>query len=355
MKKKTLSILSVTLWTIFLVTGLSVLGVSIAAGEQDWDGIVKAAQQEGRVTVMGPTGSHRRDILTMPFRKKYGILVEYRGERGSGASPLIGAQQRAGHYMWDVFIGGTTTGLTALIPMGAFQSMDPFLISAEVKNPKNWRGGAIEFVDSGRQMLVMAPSQRAILFLSNKLVKPGEIKSYKDLLKPKWKGKIVVDDPRTPGPGQAAFGFFYMHPALGPEFVRALARQNLLIIKNYRQEIDLIGQEKYPVLLGDIRFCGRGKDCPGPTDPHCGSAQDQGRLGHQPGLSVHRRFYPDPPSQRGQGLCELASLQGRPDRFRSGGGVYQCPAGRSYGPFALACSNPGIDQNLRPGRYRHEA
>ncbi len=250
MKKKTLSILSVTLWTIFLVTGLSVLGVSIAAGEQDWDGIVKAAQQEGRVTVMGPTGSHRRDILTMPFRKKYGILVEYRGERGSGASPLIGAQQRAGHYMWDVFIGGTTTGLTALIPMGAFQSMDPFLISAEVKNPKNWRGGAIEFVDSGRQMLVMAPSQRAILFLSNKLVKPGEIKSYKDLLKPKWKGKIVVDDPRTPGPGQAAFGFFYMHPALGPEFVRALARQNLLIIKNYRQEIDLIGQEKYPVLLG---------------------------------------------------------------------------------------------------------
>ena len=221
-----------------------------AAWQQEWERVLKAAKQEGKVAVLGPTGTHRGDALTLPFQKKFGIRVEYRGERGSGAPPLIGAQQRADYYAWDIFVGGTTTGLTSLIPMGALQTMDPFLILPEVKNPKNWRGGSLEFVDPGHRMLVMTPSQRATIFVNKNMVKPGEIKSYKDLLDPKWKGKMVADDPRTPGPGQATFAFFYMHPDLGPEFIRALVRQNMLIIKNYRQEIDFIGQGKYPILLG---------------------------------------------------------------------------------------------------------
>ena len=234
---------------LFLAMGISWAASTVWADAQ-WDRIVNAARQEGKVAVMGPTGNHRRDILTLPFEKKYGIAVEYRGERGSGAPPLIGAQQRAGHYMWDIFIGGTTTGLLALIPMGAVQSMDSFLILPEVKKPENWRGGAMEFLDPGHRMLVMSPSQRATLFVNKNMVKPGEIRSYKDLLKPKWKGKIVADDPRTAGPGQATFSFFYMHPDLGPDFIRALQGQDLHIIKNYRQEIDFIGQGRYPVLLG---------------------------------------------------------------------------------------------------------
>ena len=36
--------------------------------------------------------------------------------------------------------------------------------------------------------------------------------STMDLLDPKWKGKIVSDDPLKPGPGNGTFLFFYQHP-----------------------------------------------------------------------------------------------------------------------------------------------
>jgi len=250
MRQKSFStVRSAGVWLLACAMGLSFSAPS-ARADSSWEQILAAAKNEGKVAVLGPTGVHRRDPLTLPFQKKYGISVEYRAERGSAAAPLVATQQRAGYYQWDIFIGGTTTGLASLIPIGAFQPMEEFLILPEVKDPKQWRGGEMEFVDPGKQMLVMTPSQRETVFVNKDMVKPGEITSYKDLLDPKWKGKIVVDDPRMAGPGQATFAFFYMQPDLGPDFIRALARQDMLFIRNYRQEIDLIGQGKYPILIG---------------------------------------------------------------------------------------------------------
>ena len=244
---------------VFLGAGASVFAfvillprVALAASswQAEWECVVQAAKQEGVVSLLGTTGVEIRDALTLPFQKAYGIQVEYYGGSGSQQATRVAAERRAGKYAWDIFVGGTTTGLTSMIPIKAFDPMEPALILPDVKDPKNWRGGGIEFVDPGRQMAVMTPNHRVILIVNSAAVDPNSFKSYKDLLNPKWKGQIAIDDPRRSGPGQASFTFFYLHPELGPDFIRALTRQELVVFRDPSQLVNLVGQGKYPILIG---------------------------------------------------------------------------------------------------------
>lgn len=43
-------------------------------------------------------------------------------------------------------------------------------------------------------------------------------------------------------------------PNPGPDFIRALAKQQITIVKDFAQEVDAIGQGRYPVLIGTADF-----------------------------------------------------------------------------------------------------
>ena len=229
--------------------------ISFAAEWQsDWESTLAAAKKENTVTVITDVTASMRDALTMSYQSKYGLQVDLFGALGREIPPRVLAERKAGRYLWDVFVHGTTTGLESMIPAGAFDPLEPALIFPDVKDPKTWRGGELEFLDPNRTLMVMTPFQRGIIFYNPKLVNPKEFKSYKDLLNPKWKGKLVMDDPRRAGPGQATFTFFYLHPELGTDFIRALAKQQITILKDYAQEVDAVGQGRYPVLIGTADF-----------------------------------------------------------------------------------------------------
>ncbi len=231
-----------------LVVGLLISADSRAGWQEDWERTVKAAKKEGKVSMFGPTGTDRRDGLVQAFEKKFGIPVEFLGGRVTTFPPRIAAERGAGHYGWDLIVAGALEAL--LLPMKVLAPLEPAMILPEVKNLKNWRNGEFEFLDDGRTALVLSPFTRGQLFINTKLVSESDFTSYKDLLKPKWKGKIVVDDPLKPGPGAATFGFFYLHPDLGKDFIRQLFKQDLLILKNYGQEIDIVGSGKRSVGIG---------------------------------------------------------------------------------------------------------
>ena len=99
-------------------------------------------------------------------------------------------------------------------------------------------------------VIVMTLFHRGTLYVNPNLANPKEFTSHKDLLDPKWKGKIVADDPRKAGIGQGTFLFFYRHPELGPDFIRSLGRQGITFLKNYAQEVDMVGQGRFPVGIG---------------------------------------------------------------------------------------------------------
>ncbi len=236
-------------FSIILLATVLFFAIAEAAWQEEWERVLAAAKKEGTVTMTGPGGTVARDILTGPFTKKYGISVEFLGGSGRVISPRVLTERRARVFLWDIYVGGSTTALTNLIPAGAFDPLDPTFILPEVKDPKSWRGGAMEILDR-RRLFIMTPSQRATIYVNTNMVKMDELKSYKDLLDPKWKGKIVIDDPRKPGPGMATFVFLSLHPELGMDYIRALARQEPFILKDYRQEVNFVAQGRYPILLG---------------------------------------------------------------------------------------------------------
>jgi iron(III) transport system substrate-binding protein len=241
---------------IFAIVLLLIATEVLSAGadwQSDWDRTVAAAKKEGTVAVITDVTAAIRDALTISFQEKYGITVELFGALGREVPPRIAAERKAGRYLWDVFVHGTTTGLESMIPMGAFDPLEPALIVPDVKDPKSWRGG-MEFLDPNKMLLTMTPFQRGTIFYNPKLVNPKEFKSHKDLLDPKWRGKLILDDPRRAGPGQATFTFFYLHPELGPDFIRALGKQQITILKDFAQQVDAIGQGRYPVLIGTADF-----------------------------------------------------------------------------------------------------
>jgi iron(III) transport system substrate-binding protein len=220
----------------------------------DWESTLAAAKREGKVSVITDVTASLRDALTREFQKKYGISVELFGSAGREVPPRVAAERKAGQFLWDIYIHGSTTALQAMIPMGAFDPLEPALILQDVKDPKTWRGGAIEFLDPGKMVMVMTPFQRGTIFYNSNLVKGNEFTSHKDLLNPKWQAKLVVDDPRRGGPGVATFTFFYLHPELGPDFIRALGKQQMTMLRDYAQEVDAVGQGRYPVLVGGADF-----------------------------------------------------------------------------------------------------
>lgn len=223
----------------------------VAASSAEWGKVLKAAKKEGTVAVASTVGTAIGQVLTKPFEEKFGIRVDYTGLHGGRLAARLKREREAGLYLLDVIVHGTTTALTTLKPMGALDPIEPALILPEVKDVKYWLADKLWFSDKQRYNVLLGLATRPAFAINAKLASANQFKSFKNLLDPRWNGKIIVArDPRIAGPGQAIFTHFFLHKELGPEFIRSLAKQKLTILRDDRQAMDWLGQGKYPVALG---------------------------------------------------------------------------------------------------------
>src|SRR6185503_5944743 len=89
----------------------------------------------------------------------------------------------------------------------------------------------------------------SVPFYNSNLVKPGELTTWKDLLKPQFKGKIVIYDPRAGGPGQQAAA--YLASDLGMDYVKALyVGQSPVFSVDSRQMVEWLARGVHLVALG---------------------------------------------------------------------------------------------------------
>ena len=215
-----------------------------ARWQADWDQALQAARKEGQLTLYG---SADYEILFGEFNKKYpGIKVVGVYGRGADVAKRFMAERRAERYLADLYVNGMTTGYNVFYKAKALDPIPPLLILPEVIDTSKWWNGKHHYVDPENQYLLNINGEtRIVVGYNTKLVNPAEIKSYWDLLNPKWKGKIVAYDPSLGGAGDA-MRFFYHHKNLGPEFIRrVLTETDLVISSDTRQMGDWLAGGKY--------------------------------------------------------------------------------------------------------------
>jgi iron(III) transport system substrate-binding protein len=214
----------------------------------DWEKTVQAAKKEGQLVLYG---SADFEGLFAEFHKKYPeIKVTGVFGRGADVAKRMMAERRAEKYLADLYVNGLTTGYNVFYKAKALDSLAQTLVLPEVTDQTKWWQGKHHYVDPENQYLFNLNGEaRIVLAYNNKQVNPSEIKSYWDVLNPKWKGKIVAYDPTLGGAGDA-MRFFYHHKGLGPDFIRrVLTETDLVISTDTRQMGDWLAGGKYALSL----------------------------------------------------------------------------------------------------------
>jgi iron(III) transport system substrate-binding protein len=224
--------------------------VAANSGTADWQQVVAAAKREGNFVISGPPTDELHQALTKGFEKRYpDIKVDYISEPGSAVAPKVLPQRQAGQYVLDMVINGTTTQLT-LMGANALDPTPPFMIGLESQSRAKWRGGDFEFADNaGKFNFVFGGIVKTPLATNPSLVPPGTIKSYNDLLDPKWKDKIAMYDPRGAGASLATVTFMYTTQGLGKDYVTKLFGQNIKLSRDDRQVLDWVVRGDSPIAI----------------------------------------------------------------------------------------------------------
>jgi iron(III) transport system substrate-binding protein len=216
-----------------------------------WEQTIAAAKREGKLVVLGPVGADARDSFTVGFQQLYPeIRVEFSGASGSQTAARLLTERQAGLYAADIFISGTQTAIADLIPAGTLDPLQPFLVGPALQDPAKWLGGGLEFADDERQhFLVFLSGVKPPLAYNPNLVSPRDLTSYKDLLDPKWRGKVAMLDPRGAGAGLATATFLYATPSLGKDYLERLFAAGVTLSKDDHQVQDWVGRGQYPLAL----------------------------------------------------------------------------------------------------------
>jgi iron(III) transport system substrate-binding protein len=215
-------------------TSLAVLATTTLSASADVSPeLIKQAKAEGQLVVY-ISAQAPAELLPPIFEKKYGIkTIALRGNQGE-IRERMRTEQATLRFVGDVHVSGLSTVFLQMSD-GVLQPHGSLENSKKLIKP---------FSDNGT--IIPIASGVFGIMVNTDLVKAGdEPKTWKDLLDPKWKGKIVMNDPRLTGAGYPWFdGLRGVH---GDEYHKAMAMQNPTFIDNTVQIITRTSQGAFAV------------------------------------------------------------------------------------------------------------
>ncbi|MBF8264569.1 MAG: Ferric transporter ATP-binding subunit [Dehalococcoidia bacterium] len=200
---------------------------SASPKDTNWDNVVEAAKKEGHLTLY-PSAYFTGDkgqIVAKAFQDRYGFKPEFLIITGPQAVEKVKVEARMNQRIGDIVPSGESTttqlsqaGLTASVWQELPELRDKSVFKSDpIFNPN---GDIISF-----SLKINGPA------INTDLVKfQDEPRSYFDLLEPKWKGKVLLEDPRSGGgTGFTWFSALLYYKVLDADYYRRFAKQEPIL------------------------------------------------------------------------------------------------------------------------------
>jgi len=173
------------------------------------------------------------------------------------------------------------------------------LIDPSLHDPTVWRKGQPKFLAPTPELppdmacgLQTAEWVMTDLFVNRDVVPPGSLQSWRDLLKPEYKGKIASIDPRRAGPAHTTVP--YLYKLFGLDYLRDLyVGQEPVLTTDNRQLGEWVARGTYPIGIALVQ---------GAAEPF-----------RAEGLPLERTFPADGPGSVTGGFGLIEKLKGSPN------------------------------------------
>jgi ABC-type Fe3+ transport system substrate-binding protein len=191
------------------------------------------------------------------FQQRFGITLEYTGQASGEYSARLASERSADIYSADIVISGSNSMYEVLAGRGRIENgvmgmlvpLRPVLLLPEVLDTTKYRTGRLIFMDPAEQYVYrMNNTVGRTITLNVDHVRPSEIQSWYDLLKPEYRGRIMTYDPTMSGAATNQSTEIYLK--LGQDYVRRLyVEQQPFVTRDHRQSADLLARGAYPIAL----------------------------------------------------------------------------------------------------------
>jgi iron(III) transport system substrate-binding protein len=224
------------------------------AEEQRWQDVVAKARQEGSVSVIVAPGEQYRQGV-QGFQTAYpGIELQVKGEHIRDGLARIIQERDGGIYSQDVMLGAIGAGVfQEWIPRGVLAPLEPSVVLPDARDDAKWadgfRGG---WVDTGGQYVYgFLASASRLVYVNRDFISEQELPNtinLDTLMDPKWRGKIVWDDPRELGPGVNVAAAIMRERNEG-YLTRLIQEQEIVASRDPRQIVEWVVRGRYPIGL----------------------------------------------------------------------------------------------------------
>ncbi len=219
-----------------LLFGALLLAFSVLPAKAAVD--LTAAKTEGKVVWYTSTPIETAQKLVNMFQSKTGIAVELFRSGGSAVMQRFQLELDAKKVFADVLTTSDPAESTALAAKGVFIAFKPENFDKLPESAKDPNG---MFVGQRLNMIT-------IYYRNDKIAEKDAPKTMKDLLDPKYKGKLVMADPSFTSLQLAVVGMTAKN--LGWDYYEGLRKNDIIVMQGGQQTVDMVKRGERLIAAG---------------------------------------------------------------------------------------------------------